>query len=221
MGNGYVASHDTNEPYWFEIYPLYNDAWGVVYKPFNNFSVASVTKTVEVNSIKHDYIYKPLPLDTTDYDLARLDPTYMYHIDDNEGIYIDFDPASGADRHWVGGDIRVEVSHDKSYGYIYGEWFEASWSDDGAGNRIWDWWSDFAEGGSEFDPTELWNAVNNKMDKENPTGTGSFSLNRKQGTTIGMHSVALGSDVEASGGYSHATGAVTKASGYCSHAEGN
>ena len=30
-----------------------------------------------------------------------------------------------------------------------------------------------------------------KMDKQNPTGTGSFSLNRRDGTTIGNYSFAL------------------------------
>ena len=62
--------------------------------------------------------------------------------------------------------------------------------------------------------------TDNKMDKTNPTGTGSFSMNRKAGTVIGTNSHAEGIDTTASGDYSHAEGYNTKASGYYSHAEG-
>ena len=48
--------------------------------------------------------------------------------------------------------------------------------------------------------------ANNKMDKNNPTGNGSFSMNRKPGTTVGTNS--------------HAEGYQTTASSYCAHAEG-
>ena len=69
-------------------------------------------------------------------------------------------------------------------------------------------------------PTE-WEATD-KMDKSNPTGTGSFSLNRKSGTTVGDYSHAEGSSTTASGYASHAEGYVTTASGqYGSHAEGS
>lgn len=60
----------------------------------------------------------------------------------------------------------------------------------------------------------------NMMSKTNPTGTGSFSLNRKADTTIGAYSFAEGSEVTASGDFSHAEGADTTASGRFSHAEG-
>ena len=63
-------------------------------------------------------------------------------------------------------------------------------------------------------------ALNNKMDKNNPTGTGSFSLNRKANTTVGSNSHAEGYNAEASGSISHAEGNNTKASGSTSHAEG-
>ena len=53
-----------------------------------------------------------------------------------------------------------------------------------------------------------------------PIGTGSFSINRKEGSTIGQNSVALGQDCTASGSISHAEGHNTTASGYASHAEG-
>ena len=58
------------------------------------------------------------------------------------------------------------------------------------------------------------------MTKHNPTGTGSFSLNRKAGTTVGDYSVAEGLDTTASGDLAHAEGEDTVASGHASHAEG-
>jgi len=58
------------------------------------------------------------------------------------------------------------------------------------------------------------------MDKANPTGTGSFSLNRKANTIIGARSFAEGYLNEASGTQSHAEGTNTTASGNSSHAEG-
>lgn len=62
--------------------------------------------------------------------------------------------------------------------------------------------------------------LNNKMNKNNPKGTGSFSLNRKANTTIGTNSFAEGYNTTASGDYTHAEGDGTTASGNCSHAEG-
>lgn len=59
-----------------------------------------------------------------------------------------------------------------------------------------------------------------KMDKVNPSGTGSLSLNRRSNTTIGDNSTALGDDCEASGYGSHAEGFSTHANGQYSHAEG-
>ena len=58
------------------------------------------------------------------------------------------------------------------------------------------------------------------MSKNNPTGTGSFSLNRKANTTIGDNSFAEGNNTTASGAFSHAEGDGTTASGNNSHAEG-
>ena len=63
--------------------------------------------------------------------------------------------------------------------------------------------------------------TDNKMDKTNPTGTGSFSMNRKSGTVIGDNSHAEGFNTTASGNYSHAEGGKTTASGEYSHAEGS
>ena len=59
------------------------------------------------------------------------------------------------------------------------------------------------------------------MSKNNPTGTGSFSLNRKANTTIGDNSFAEGDNTTASGYFSHAEGDSTTASEYASHAEGD
>ena len=64
------------------------------------------------------------------------------------------------------------------------------------------------------------NTLNKMMSKTNPTGTGSFSLNRKANTTIGDSSFAEGANTTASGSASHAEGRRTIASGAASHAEG-
>lgn len=58
------------------------------------------------------------------------------------------------------------------------------------------------------------------MDKSNPTGTGSFSLNRKPDTDIGECSFAEGQNTTASSEGSHAEGKGTTASSWASHAEG-
>lgn len=54
------------------------------------------------------------------------------------------------------------------------------------------------------------------MSKTNPSGTGSFSLNRKASTTIGTNSVAMGNNITASGNHSTAMGYFGTASGDCS-----
>lgn len=48
--------------------------------------------------------------------------------------------------------------------------------------------------------------ANSKMDATNPIGTGSFSMNRKAGTTVGNYSHAEGYNTTASSIYSHAEG---------------
>ena len=55
---------------------------------------------------------------------------------------------------------------------------------------------------------------------DSPTFTGSVSLGRKAGTTVGNNSLAVGENVEASGNMSCAVGNNTKASGESSYAEG-
>ena len=59
------------------------------------------------------------------------------------------------------------------------------------------------------------------LSNSNPTGTGSFSLNRKNGSTVGSYSFAEGFNTTASKVYSHAEGGSTTASGVSSHAEGS
>ena len=56
---------------------------------------------------------------------------------------------------------------------------------------------------------------------KNAIFTGSFSHNRKAGTTIGINSFAEGFNTTASGNFSHAEGGNTTASGNYSHAEGS
>ena len=58
------------------------------------------------------------------------------------------------------------------------------------------------------------------MDKVNPTGTGSFSLNRKFNTIVGNYSFAEGDSTTASGMNSHAEGCGTKASSANQHVQG-
>lgn len=62
--------------------------------------------------------------------------------------------------------------------------------------------------------------ADNAMTKENPTGTGSFSLNRKANTTVGEYSFAEGNNTTANGDYSHAEGMYTIASSRYQHAQG-
>ena len=58
------------------------------------------------------------------------------------------------------------------------------------------------------------------MNKENPAGTGSLSMNRLAYSEVGINSVAEGNNTTASGEASHAEGSWTTASGSYSHAEG-
>lgn len=73
---------------------------------------------------------------------------------------------------------------------------------------------------AKYLPDEIRETPSSKMDKSNPTGTGSFSLNRKSDTTVGDYSFAEGCGTTASGESSHAEGCNTTSSGYASHAEG-
>lgn len=70
------------------------------------------------------------------------------------------------------------------------------------------------------DDSEMVIDTSNLISKENPVFTGSISLGRKEGSTIGGYSVAIGYDTEASGDYSHAEGYNTTASGKYQHVQG-
>ena len=73
----------------------------------------------------------------------------------------------------------------------------------------------------KIDEKYLPDVLTTKMNNTNPTGSGSFSLNRKADTPIGANSFAEGWKTTASGERSHAEGSETTASGHRSHAEGN
>ncbi len=65
------------------------------------------------------------------------------------------------------------------------------------------------------------NHETSKMNSSNPTGSGSFSMNRKSGTTVGNSSfTAGGANCTASGAFSYAEGYGATASNTASHAEG-
>lgn len=66
----------------------------------------------------------------------------------------------------------------------------------------------------------VYDELGNKVNTVNPSSTGSFSHNRKSGSTVGDYSSTLGYGNIASGEYSHAEGYQTTASGEYSHAEG-
>lgn len=70
------------------------------------------------------------------------------------------------------------------------------------------------------DDSEIKIDTSNLVSKESPVFTGSISMGRKEGTSIGENSYAIGYNVEASGDSSHAEGYMTNASGTNSHAEG-
>ena len=75
--------------------------------------------------------------------------------------------------------------------------------------------------GDEKVTDQITKAITGKMESTDPSGTGSFSLNRMAGTTIGTNSVAMGTDTTARGDSSYAEGINTTALGAYSHAEGS
>lgn len=62
--------------------------------------------------------------------------------------------------------------------------------------------------------------LSGKMDKNDPTGIGSFSLNRKANSTVGSKSFVEGNYNIASAYCSHAEGSMNEATGSNAHAEG-
>lgn len=71
------------------------------------------------------------------------------------------------------------------------------------------------------DVAKLNSDLNTKANIADPVFTGSFSQNRKAGSTIGESSHAEGNGTTASGIYSHAEGSGATAEGRASHAEGD
>ena len=63
--------------------------------------------------------------------------------------------------------------------------------------------------------------ISSKADKADTVLDTTLSRGRTANTTVGMGSFAFGSNVEASGAYSHAEGGSNVASGYAAHAEGS
>lgn len=70
------------------------------------------------------------------------------------------------------------------------------------------------------DDSEIGIDTSNLISKENPVFTGSISLGRKEGSTIGGYSAAIGYDTEASGDSSHAEGSNTTALSDYQHVQG-
>lgn len=68
--------------------------------------------------------------------------------------------------------------------------------------------------------SEIDSEIEGKAEKDAPAFTGSMSMGRKIGSTVGAYSTAEGYNPTASEEYSHAEGRETTASGKGSHAEG-
>ena len=64
-------------------------------------------------------------------------------------------------------------------------------------------------------------SLNTKMNVEHPTGTGSFSLNRRPDSVVGDFSVTVGFMNEATGNVSYAEGMGNFSEGMATHAEGS
>ncbi|MFP3153147.1 hypothetical protein LQZ18_01690 [Lachnospiraceae bacterium ZAX-1] len=69
--------------------------------------------------------------------------------------------------------------------------------------------------------TDAWLAWRSIANADNPIFTGSISMGRLAGSTVGEYSVAVGKENRATGAYSHAEGYGTSATGAYSHTEGH
>ena len=146
--------------------------------------------------------------------------TLTFNISVNETVASDFDIESSDEfsslrqmkEHIVNNDIHIPEGGVAGQAVVKDENGNVTWGE--------------VSGGSSGD----------YLEKENPSGKGSFSMNRKAGSTVGDYSVATGNNCEAgkycsyaegnytvsNGGYgSHAEGSTTTASGVSSHAEGD
>nr|DAH18408.1 MAG TPA: hypothetical protein [Caudoviricetes sp.] len=72
----------------------------------------------------------------------------------------------------------------------------------------------------DFVPDSVWRKIESLVKPTDPVFTGTFSQNRKAGSTIGDYSHAEGFETEAWNKYSHAEGYQTRTNGNAAHAEG-
>ena len=72
----------------------------------------------------------------------------------------------------------------------------------------------------DFVPDLVWTQIKSLVKATDPVFTGTFSQNRKAGSTIGDYSHAEGFETEAWNKYSHAEGYQTRTNGNAAHAEG-
>ena len=137
-------------------------------------------------------------------------------------------------------DINSYDSFIQTYKDSSGEWqrqgnyFYVADGNNSAGSILWEAWKNVAT--VDQIPTQLNQLAednthrtvtdtektfwDNKIDKTDPTGTGSLSLNRRVSTTIGDYSAAVGYNNEACGDCSFSEGNQTYSAGSNSHAEG-
>lgn len=66
----------------------------------------------------------------------------------------------------------------------------------------------------------VYTAMDDKMDKVNPTGSGAVSIGRRANTNVGLNSVTMGNNLLATGDYAIALGIGSEARGYYSFAGG-
>lgn len=127
----------------------------------------------------------------------------------------------------------VETKHPITGAYMSGEWkFEYQVNNSGFTQKQWQainsgisktWMNDIKDNIKYIkdDIDDINTALNSKMDKVNPTGSGSLSVGRKNNTTVGGNSIAFGLSTTASGQASYAEGDSTASTSLASHAEGH
>ena len=209
-------------PIWF-INSNYNantniTGYGTVYKTFTTFDTRySFNTTLTAGSLT---AYKPLYLVGTIHSdgLYYLDTTWWTQTPtDQSKIYV-----------LVGGVYDSTTSNCRATLYEQNKWFRYDGTqlieiaNDARTLQGHDVTTSVTSGSSSLITSgAVYTSLSDKMDKVNPTGTGSFSLNRASGSTVGTNSVAEGEDCTASAYNSHAEGYETVASGTNCHAEGS
>lgn len=142
---------------------------------------------------------------------------FCYFLKDTKMFYIDYAITNAAgqitERHRV--PLNAEDSQ-KLTGAILNRTALTSSEDEIPSSKV--LFEEFARVDTEL--VTLNTLCGTKMNKENPTGSGALSINRKANTTTGTKSVAIGNNNTASGTSSFAEGDTTTASGVTSHSEG-